>query len=336
MVLESIGESELGQQLWMTRISSQQGSTELESKPKILFIANMHGNEVVGREVMLKYIETLLNGFAEQDRIRNLLNHSQLFIMPTMNPDGFELHQRFNALGVDLNRDFPDFMSDPEERLSDRAAETRAVMNFHKRHHFVTSLNFHGGHACINLPWDTISNQNKELKFGDDALMTSLSLKYAALNPLIRNDGRFPNGITYGFEFFQINGGLQDWADFYMQATHATVELTREYWPRGEKLPLFWQQNEESLLTFSEESLVGLHLDIRDEKGNPVKKVHLKTSNSSRTLSWDKHLVHKTTLPGDLKFVISSPGFQDYHGQLIAEAFAGRFVEIRLKKSFSP
>lgn len=35
-----------------------------------------------------------------------------LHILPTMNPDGFALRRRGNANNVDLNRDFPDQVSD--------------------------------------------------------------------------------------------------------------------------------------------------------------------------------------------------------------------------------
>jgi carboxypeptidase D len=40
----------------------------------------------------------------------NLVNNTRIFIMPSMNPDGFELGIRGNARGVDLNR-YPPILS---------------------------------------------------------------------------------------------------------------------------------------------------------------------------------------------------------------------------------
>ena len=89
--------------------------------PMVKYVANMHGNEVIGREMMLALSKYLLKEYTEgNSRIVNLLDSTDIHIMPTMNPDGFEKatkgtcgghgHKsgRTNANGVDLNRDFPD------------------------------------------------------------------------------------------------------------------------------------------------------------------------------------------------------------------------------------
>ncbi len=55
------------------------------------YIANMHGNEVVGLELLLFLIEYLLT--SNDNQVIQLMNSSRIWIMPSMNPDGLELSQ---------------------------------------------------------------------------------------------------------------------------------------------------------------------------------------------------------------------------------------------------
>lgn len=112
--LYSIGESVKGRQLYVMEITENPGKHS-QNKPEVKYIGNMHGNEVVGREILLMLLKFLCENFGNDKRVTKILKNVRLHVMPSMNPDGYEISReeniyegRTNAKNVDLNRNFPD------------------------------------------------------------------------------------------------------------------------------------------------------------------------------------------------------------------------------------
>merc|ERR1711879_1135760 len=116
-------------------------------KPNVKYVANMHGNEAVGRELTLHMILYLVQNYDTDYYVRWLLDNTRIHIMPSMNPDGFEVAQegtcqggqgRYNARGFDLNRNFPDYFKQNNKRSQ---PETEAVKEWISKIQFVLSGN---------------------------------------------------------------------------------------------------------------------------------------------------------------------------------------------------
>lgn len=52
-------------------------------------MGNMHGNEVVGRVMLLNLAELLCRNYDKDLMLTLFINNTRIHLMPTMNPDGF-------------------------------------------------------------------------------------------------------------------------------------------------------------------------------------------------------------------------------------------------------
>ena len=246
MKLFSIGKSIKGKELWVVKISDNVEMDEVE--PEFKYISSMHGDEITGRELTTFMIEEIADKYGKDKMITDLVDNTEIFIMPSMNPDGSEMRQRGNANGVDLNRNFPDWKSNAQNTSSGAQQENKLVMAWQASRKFALSANFHGGSVCVNYPWDATLDRHPMDKF-----IQELSHVYAELNPEMRNSSEFEGGITNGADWYVVKGGMQDWSVFYHNDMQVTIELSQAKWPQYSEIPGYWKNNRDSMFAYMKE-----------------------------------------------------------------------------------
>ncbi|XP_076452817.1 carboxypeptidase D-like isoform X2 [Babylonia areolata] len=266
MRLYSVGESVQGRKLWVMEVTDHPGQHE-PGEAEFKYIGNMHGNEVVGREMLLLLLQLLCNNYGHDPFLTSFVDLTRIHIMPSMNPDGYEIaHEgdisgvtgRANAHGVDLNRNFPDqFRNDGINRQPE--PETSAVMKWVESLPFVLSANLHGGSLVANYPYDdTVQGTSVYSKSPDDGVFKELAEAYSLAHstmheghPCRQLSGEyFKDGITNGAAWYSVDGGMQDWNYLHTNCFELTIEMGCIKFPMAEKLPSFWQANRFSLLVF--------------------------------------------------------------------------------------
>jgi len=335
--LYSIGQSVQGRELWVMVVSSSPYE-HMIGKPNVKYVANMHGNEAVGRELMLHLILHLVQNYNSDYYIRWLLDNTRIHIMPSMNPDGFEVAQegtcqggqgRYNARGFDLNRNFPDYFKQNNKRSQ---PETEAVKEWISKIQFVLSGNIHGGALVSSYPFDNTPNSifssvlsSPSLTPDDDVfkhLAATYSLNHARMylgEPCKVGAPTFRNGTTNGAAWYPLTGGMQDYNYIWHGCMEVTLELSCCKFPPATELTQFWDDNRNALLQFLGEAHRGVKGFVKDERAKPIEGASMKVKG--------RDVGFQTTKEGEFWRIIL-PGI--YTMEVFAEGFQPREVQFAI------
>jgi hypothetical protein len=82
------------------------GTTDPEA-PTLALFAGVHGLERIGSQVVISFLQTVLQLLTWDETFRAQLQKTRLLFMPIVNPGGMYLQTRSNPAGVDLMRNAP-------------------------------------------------------------------------------------------------------------------------------------------------------------------------------------------------------------------------------------
>ncbi len=261
------GNSVEGRELLFLKISDN--VTIDEAEPEFMYTSTMHGDETAGYVFSLRLAWELLHNYGQDALATRLVDSLEIYINPLFNPDGTYAvtdtsvwgATRANANGYDLNRNFPD------PRVGNfpggtRQVETQHMMDFMEGRNFHLSANMHGGAEVMNYPWDTWQRRH-----ADDEWFIYICRQYADTAQAHSPGGYMTdlnNGITNGWDWYQIAGGRQDYAIYYLGGRELTFELSQTKVLPAIQLDSYYGYNRSAMLNYMEQALFGLQGFVSD------------------------------------------------------------------------
>lgn len=234
-----------------------------ENEPSILFDGGIHGDEIGASENMIRFARDLCVEYGVNDEITFAVDHSEIWIIYCLNPYGRNFMTRYNANGVDINRDggymwngegsSPGVFSQPE---------TRILRDLLREQQFVIHASYHSGIEYISHPWSY-----RQDAVPDFANHSFLAQQYSL------NSGY--SNLTYGQGFsgmYAINGSTKDFGYGSTGAISWSVEISVNKQPASSLIESYYLKNKPAMLAVINNCInQGIHGIISDSiTGEPI------------------------------------------------------------------
>ena len=340
-VLDTIGYSVQVRPILAVIVSDNPGVEEIE--PELRIHGGIHGNEKIASTVTLCYLNKLTEGYADDPACQYIINNSETWIIPVLNPDGYYSSNRYNANGIDLNRNCSYMgpgggggstaFSEPETA----ALRDLTMQNWPDIENFInpfsTGLSLHSGAQCINTVWNyTVS-----------PLPEDYDLLDAQCNSYVNDPGiidYFGSGGAFwialpGASWYAINGDVNDWSYGECGTVDYTIETHDTFAPSD--WPDINMAHYHATLDFFTTSIYGIWGTVTNASGDPLDamiSMGISDGTDSTPLRFCRTDVtlgdyHKTLVPGTYDVEVSADG---YVPQIITDVAVG--PEERVEVSF--
>ena len=265
-----------------------------ENEPELLYTGLHHGRELISVSQTIYYMWYLLENYATDPLVRQIVDNTELFFVPVVNPDGLDYNvggynaqddiftrnhrknMRDNNMngtfepeidGVDINRNYGHEWAFDDEGSSGfegsdtyrgpspfSEPETQAIEYFCNEHEFQIALNYHSFGNVLIYPWGFSSTNTP-----DSLLYSNYGNKLTQLNRYVFGTGMETLG-------YMTNGDSDDWMygekDIYSFTPEIGTSDDGFYPPRFRIIPLCQSTLELNLLAAR---MVNSLIDITDE-----------------------------------------------------------------------
>lgn len=249
----TIGRTYEGRDIVAVKISDNVGTDE--SEPEVLYDANHHAREHLTVEMAVYLLHLFTDNYASDTRIRNIVNSREIWIIPSVNPDGSEYdiatgnyrswrknrqpNSGSSNVGTDLNRNYgyrwgccggssgstssatyrgPSAFSAPETRAVRDFVQGRVVGG---KQQIRAAMDFHTYSELVLWPFGhTTANTTTGMTTDDYNTFSTFGRQMAATN------GYTPEQSS---DLYITDGDLLDW----LWGTHKIFAYTFEMYPRS-------------------------------------------------------------------------------------------------------
>lgn len=217
-----------GRPIYWMRLSDNPNEDEAD-EPQVFLNALHHAREPNSLSQLIFFMWHLLENYDSDPEIQYLVNHSAIYFVPCINPDGYIYNQVTNpdggglwrknrrlndngSYGVDLNRNYGYEWGHDNSGSSPNPSsqvyrgtegfsepETRAIRDFCNSHRFEVCLNYHTFGNLLIYPWGFSDSPSP-----DSYTFVSIAQEMARFNNYVYGTG----SETVGYV---VNGGSDDW-----------------------------------------------------------------------------------------------------------------------------
>lgn len=295
-----LGTSYQDHQLAILKISDNVNVNENEAE--IMFDGGIHGDEIMGPEILIRYARELCIGYGNNPTYTDLINNREIWIYYLCNPDGFVNGSRYNANGVDCNRDIGFMWNGGGNSTAPFSQmESRLLRQLWLEHNFTVYTNFHGGSEVISFPWSYRSATPPDYNH-----LNQLASVYSSASGYYN--------LPYGQGFiimYQIFGSTKDFTYGALGQVGWSIEITQQKQPPSSQIPMYYNYNVPAMTELIKRSGWGIEGTITDSvTGSPVKaSVFIGPYYPVYT---DIQLgdFHKYILPGTYTVKVKAGGYQ--------------------------
>lgn len=287
--LYDLGQSVQGRTIWGLKITDN--PTIEEDEPEVRICGCHHGNELMSVELPLLLAWYLVDNYGSDPYIEGLVDNRETWIIPMVNPDGREANTRYNANGIDLNRDYGymwGVYSDCYTQPETRAIRTHALDN-----NFVLSLSFHCSGDIVNYIWNY-----KGQPVADNAVVVFLSQQYGSHNGY---------WVVEGFDWYQTKGDTND----FSYGCRGDIDWTIEV--QNYNIPSAWNLNRDAMIEIIDAADMGLRGIVTDATSGAPLSATVWVEEAYWPCFTDPKIgdYHRVLMPGTYTVHYQANGYQE-------------------------
>ncbi len=233
-------------------------ATDDDAEPEILYTALHHAREPAGVQQLIFYMWYLIENYTTNDEVKSIVDNTELYFIPCVNPDGYLYNEQTNpnggglwrknrrgGFGVDLNRNYSYVTPDGEEIWNTTGVsnnqtgetwpgtgpfsepESRAMRYFVETHQFGIALNNHTAAGLLLYPFG----------YDDDKFTPDHSYFEQLSGAMVRDNG-YVNQISA--DLYPASGDSDDFMYGVLTTTDGgtrekifamTPEIGEVFWP---------------------------------------------------------------------------------------------------------